>query len=125
MREINWNEPLSEDDKAWLRQRDRHAEIEANEDRFSSGRSDFKVNDDDAAKIATEKDKLVSTEGTGTPAAPPELAPDDYDSWKVAELREEAGNREPAIDLTGVTVKADIIAALRTWDAAHPELIKE
>ena len=124
MREINWDAPLSEDDKAWLRQRDRHAEIEANEDRFSSGR-DFKANDEDQAKIDEQKAKIDGSSSSGDATAPSELPPDDYDSWKVAELREEAGNRDPKIDLTGVTVKADIIAALRTWDAANPELIKD
>ena len=123
MRNINWDEPLSEDDKAWLRQRDRHAEIEANEDRFSSGR-DFKATDEDQAKIDEQKAKIDGSTSSGDAAAA-QLPPDDYDSWKVAELREEASNRDPAIDLSGVTVKADLIAALRTWDAANPEQIKD
>ena len=109
MREINLDAPLSEDDKAWLRQRDRHAEIEANEDRFSPGRTEFKANDDDAAKGATQKD---------------DVPPDDYDKWKVPELAEEAARRDPPVDLTGISKKPDIIAALRTWDAAHPELLE-
>ena len=100
MRTINWDAPLSDEDKAWLRQRDKHAEIEANEAKFAEA---TKQSDDDG-----------------------DNGPDDeYDSWKVAELVAEAGERKPPVDLTGITLKADIIAALRTWDAEHPEAFQD
>lgn len=94
MRQIDWDAPLSDDDKAWLRQAgmvgvaDRIAENEA---RFASDESD----DED--------------EG-------PE---DDYDERTVAELKAEATSRQPAVAVTGK--RADIIAALRAWDVEHPE----
>jgi len=91
MRKINWDEPLTEDDKAWLRDRDMHAEIETHE-----------------AKFAPEPKDL-------TPAFD-----DDYDSWKIGELRAEAEARE-GLDTAGLKNKPDYIAALRTWDAANPE----
>jgi hypothetical protein len=97
MRTINWDEPLSEDDKAWLRQRDKHAEVEANEKRF-----------------AVEADPTGSSDDD-------DEATDDYDKWKVPELAAEAAKREPAVDITGLSKKSDLIAALRTWDAANPD----
>lgn len=96
MRKIDWDAPLSEDDKAWLRQRDKHAEIEENERRFGAP-AEFKEQ--------TDTDEVA----------------DDYDKWKVEELKTEAGTRLPEVDITGLTKKADLIAALRTWDAANPE----
>jgi len=97
MRTINWNAPLSEDDKAWLRDRDQHDKIADNEARFA------------------EKDNDET--GMNNPD-------DDYDKWKVPELAEEANKRDPKVDITGLSKKADLIAALRTWDAEHPELVE-
>lgn len=98
MRQIDWKNPLSDDDKAWLRQRG-NAETEdmisANERKFLG------MNDDD------EDDEK-----------PPEYD-DDYDKWKIPELATEAKKRN--LDITGLSKKPDLIAALRTWDAANPE----
>lgn len=94
MRDIDWDQPLTEDDKLWLGQRltpELKDKIAANEARFSE------VEDDDDDDFD-----------------------DEYDSWKVAELRTEAESRE-GLDLTGVKTKPELIAALRTWDAAHPD----
>lgn len=101
MRDINWDEPLTEDDKTWLAQRmtpDLKAKIDANQARFAEVEE---LDDDD------ELDDDVE---------------DNYDSWKVAELKAEAQKRQPAIDTTGMTKKDEFIAALRTWDATdHDE----
>jgi hypothetical protein len=99
MRTINWDAPLSEEDKGWALQRDMHEQVEANEKRF--------------AKASEGDDGKTDAEGGPTP--------DDYDKWKVEELRTEAESRDPAVDLTGVTLKADIIAKLREWDAEYPD----
>lgn len=98
MRAINWDEPLTDDDKLWLEQRmtpELAAKIEANEAKFADAGSEKNDGNDDTFS-------------------------DDYDSWKLAELKEEAGNRE-GLDASGLKTKPEFIAALRTWDAAHPE----
>lgn len=96
MRVIDWDAPLSEDDLVWLNQRMTPVlaeKVAANQAEFAE---ESDADDDDDVE-------------------------DDYDSWKVAELKAEAETREPAIDLTGITKKPDFIAALRTWDAANAE----
>jgi hypothetical protein len=113
MRNINWDKPLSEDDETWLAQR-LTPELQ---DKIDANRAQFNRKGEEVPEGFTGGDK---TDATKT-----DLPPDDYDQWKVAELKAEAEGREPKIDLTGITVKADLIAALRTWDAAHPDLIKE
>lgn len=93
-RQINWDEPLSEDDLLWLGQRMTPVlaeKVAANQAKFAA------EEEDDDAKID-----------------------DDYDSWKLGELKAEAEKRE-GLDATGLTKKPDLIAALRTWDAANPE----
>lgn len=115
MREIDWDKPLSDEEKGWLRQRDRHAEVEANERRFAkkakaAATTEVKEPDDD------------ETEGTEeVPVIGEETFDDDYDSWKVAELKAEAEGRDPEIDTSTLKVKADYVAALRTWDKANPD----
>lgn len=97
MREINWAKPLSKDDRTWLEQRltpDVVEKIEANDRQFSGDT------------------KAVESEVEFT---------DNYDKWKVEELKSEAEGREPPVDLTGITKKSELIAALRTWDAAYPD----
>lgn len=109
MRNIDWDKPLSEDDEAWLQQRltpELQDKIKANREKFNLDGADVPEEFEGGDKVS-------------------DLPPDDYDQWKVAELREEAGNRDPAVDITGLTTKADLIAAMRTWDAAHPELIEK
>lgn len=97
MREINWDKPLSKDDRTWLEQRltpDVVEKIEANDRQFSG------------------ETKAAESEVEFT---------DNYDKWKVEELKAEAEGRQPAVDLTGITKKSELIAALRTWDAAYPD----
>lgn len=97
MRQIDWDQPLSEDDEVWLNQRltpELKEKIAANKARFGG----------EDAEVETETSEFK----------------DDYDSWKLAELKEEADNRGD-LDTTGFSKKADYIAALRTWDAEHPD----
>lgn len=109
MRTIDWDAPLSEDDIAWASQRDMQDKIQANRDRFSK---------EVGAEDANDDSKILDAGDDDTPAATE--VEDDYDSWKVAELREEAGKRDPVVDVEGLK-KDEIIAALRDWDAANPE----
>lgn len=102
MRTIDWDAPLSEDDIAWCLDRDMHDKVKANQDRFSGEA------DDEPPVVVVDNDN------------PPAELEDDYDSWKVAELREEAGKRNPVVDVEGLK-KDEIITALRAWDAANPE----
>ena len=93
MRQIDWDAPLSEDDKAWLRQ----AGIVGTADRIAENEARYGV--------AEEAEDDVLT--------------DDYDERTVAELKAEASSRDPQVSVTGK--RADIIAALRAWDVEHPE----
>ena len=97
MRNIDWDEPLSDDDRAWAADREELLpKIAENDARFAGG------SDED-------------------PPPPPPATVDDYDDWKVAELREEASKRVPAIEGVSSMKKEDVIAALRAWDADNPE----
>lgn len=103
MRNIDWEKPLSDDDRLWLEQR------------LTPELKD-KIAENDARFVVDSE----SSDSTGTKA--PEFA-DDYDKWKIDELKDEADGREPKVDITGLSKKADIIAALRTWDAEHPDAV--
>jgi hypothetical protein len=105
MRNIDWDSPLSEDDKTWARDRDLHDKIAANEARFAQ--SNDAPSDDDDIVESDGAAELEDTEET-----------DDYDDWKLSELKDEAATRQPAVDVTGLK-KAEIITALRVWDGEH------
>lgn len=45
---------------------------------------------------------------------------DEYDNWKLSELRTEAGNRSGMSDVSKAN-RAQTIAELRKWDAEHPD----
>lgn len=107
MRNIDWTKPLSEDDKAWLRDRDRHAEIDAHEAQFSTAADDEPADDDDE----------ITESETGADVEDVEIE-DDYDDWKLAELKDEANGRTPPVDIAGLK-KDQIITALRVWDGEH------
>lgn len=97
--------PLTADEKGWLRQRDRHGEVDLNE--ALHGRPVIEGEDEIEFGGGAES----PTEGEG----------DDYDSWKKSELKEEGESRTPPVDFSGCTNKLEMVAALRAWDAAHPE----
>ena len=44
---------------------------------------------------------------------------DNYEEWKVAELKEEAGKREPAVPYEQNARKPQLIQALREWDKTY------
>lgn len=103
MRKIDWEAPLSSDDLIWLRQ----AGLPNIEARISENEKRFGVTEDE-------------DEGSGEPGLE-----DDYDSWKLAELRAEAKTRE-AFPLTpdqidAFTKKAPLIEVMRAWDKDHPD----
>lgn len=86
---------LTPEEKGWLRQRDRHAEVEQNEELFDG-----------------EEEDEGDAEDSDT---------DNYSSWKNKELIDEAARRDPPVDFTGLTKKSEYVEALRAWDAEHPE----
>jgi hypothetical protein len=90
------NRALTDDEKGWLLQRDRHADVAKNEELFDGS-------EDDASESSDEFD-------------------DEYDSWKNRELLDEGAKRDPAVDFSAYDQnKAGYIAALRAWDQEHPE----
>lgn len=108
MRTIDWDKPLSDADIAWASQRDMQDKIQANRDRFSKK----------AGAVDSNDDSTIIDANDGVEVAP---EADDYDAWKVAELREEASRRYPVIEGAASMRKDEVIAALREWDAANPE----
>lgn len=104
MRNINWDGPLSADDKAWLVQ----SGIPLVKDRIAANEAKFPVLgiSDDTTEVDDEDDE---DEG------------DDYDDRTKAQLAEEVSSREPLPVVEGNGNKADLIAALRAWDAEHGE----
>lgn len=97
MRQVDLTKPLSEDDKLWLCTVNRQHDVDENQKRFA------------AAAQEEPPDELEQ----------PLVEEDDYDAWKVSELRHEAESRDPVVDLTGKTRKEEIIAALRQWDSEN------
>lgn len=103
MRRIDWETPLSEDDELWLRSTgilgigDR---IARNRERFSGG-------------VVEGTDNGA---GQSPPPGPVE-EDDDYDDWSLTELREEAVKR--GIEGQTKAKKAEVISALRAYDAEH------
>lgn len=96
---------LTSDEKGWLIQREKFALVAANEAEF--GRP----------VIDGEPDREVGVGKT----ADDESDGDNYEQWKVAELKEEGEGRTPAVDFTGCSKKADYVLALRAWDMEHAE----
>lgn len=138
MRQLNWDEPLSEEDKTWARQaglpmvEDR---IRENETRFGEESSaDAGAGVDRTTKSALDPTATAS-EGpvpTGNTPVQEVVEPDDdYDDWSVKELEAEVAKRndeaETEEDLVMVTGtgknnavrKPDLIAGLRAWDRTH------
>jgi hypothetical protein len=104
MRKIDWDRPLSDEDKLWLSTtgilgiEDR---IKANEEQFTTSVED--EGDEDNNEVQ-----------------------DDYDTWTVPQLKEEVESRKPHPNVTGTgaggkPIAADYIRALRSWDVEHPE----
>lgn len=101
MRKIDWSQPLSESDVAWLHTTGIlgiEAQIEANRTQFSDAPED------------------------------PEGFEDDYDDWKTGELEAQVVARAEIapIEVVGTgahgnVLKADLVKALRLWDQTNPD----
>lgn len=100
---------LTENEKGWLRQRDKGHWVDENERLF--GRPVEDGSDDREVGVGPSS---ASTEKTDEPT-------DNYDSWKIKELKEEGEGRTPAVDFTGCSKKEDYVLALRSWDLEHPD----
>lgn len=101
--------PLTADEIGYLEQRERFADIELNESLF--GR---RVSDD-------SDEREVGTGPAQNAGAASDSDGDDYESWKIRELKEEGEGRTPPVDFTGCAKKEDYVLALRAWDIDHPE----
>jgi len=103
------NRELTPQEKGWLRQRERFADIKRNEELF--GRP----------VIEGEPEREAGV-GPATPVIPSaNVDADNYDSWKIKELKEEGEARTPPVDFTGCAKKEDYVLALRSWDIEHNE----
>lgn len=109
--------PLTENEKGWLRQRDRHAQVDLNEELF--GRPVEADSDEREVGVGPH-----SSTGHGREAGS-DGDYDNYDQWKIRELKEEGEARTPPVDFTGCTKKEDFVLAMRSWDLEHPETINE
>lgn len=110
--------PLNENEKIWLRQRSRHAEVDRNELLF--GRPVEAGSEEREVGVGQQQFLTPDQMPTTTPPAE-----DNYDSWKIKELKEEGEARTPAVDFTGCSLKEHYILALRSWDLEHPETNEE
>jgi hypothetical protein len=135
-REIDVNKPdsWSDDDKAYLRDRVDTVPVEHRQylDIPRAVAPEPTALSPDVVKLTTWlRDNYPEEMGSGEPAVdvairllsdsdeqPPE-PDDDYDNWKVNELRAEAANRQ--IDGASSMTKQQAIDGLRKWDAEHPQ----
>lgn len=86
---------LTADEKGWLIDRERQADVDRNEELFDA-------DDEDDPELDADSD--------------------NYGSWKNKELLAEGARREPPVDFTEFEdKKSGYVAALRAWDVAHPE----
>jgi hypothetical protein len=122
MRQIDWDQPLSADDEAWLLQ----AGIQGTAGRIAANRAQFADVDDDvdtdddgeddgATLLVEDPAPVVDADGEATD----DEDGDDYDEWTAADLRDECQKR----DLTqpSKAKRAELIAALRAYDVEHAE----
>lgn len=116
MREINWDKPLSDEDKVWLRQSgifqvDRR--IAENERRFEEEVTEPEVPEQPVISVldpnATTGQPLDTLTGPEE-----EDDEDDYDEWKIGELRAEVSTRK--IPGMSKAEPAALITALREYD---------
>jgi hypothetical protein len=111
MRDIDWDSPLSDEDKTWLRTTgilDIERRIKSNEDKHEAP--------------AEEPDSSGGVEPSD----------DDYEEWKVPELTAEVENRNKVEGATHVEIvgtgkdgkitKPDLIKGLRLWDLENPDV---
>jgi hypothetical protein len=151
MRKLNWDEPLSEEDFAFIRQ----SGIPGLMERAETHQAKFgaKVPEDDTPEDTLTQSALDPQGRTATPVphtgpqlvdptAPPavEEVPaedaegDDYDSWSKADLEDEVTARNALANTSQVEVHGtgkngnvlavDLVKGLRLWDQENPEALK-
>lgn len=146
MRKIDWDNELSEEDIAFLRQ----TGIVGIEDRISKHQEQFggvvpedQSGDDGVTRSALDpqagadslvppsEGQTVPTKVDPTKADPPgDDEPDDYDTWSKDDLEAEVIARNAMENTTdvevvatgknGAVLKADMIKGLRLWDSENP-----
>jgi hypothetical protein len=129
MRQIDWNAQLSEEDKVWARQ----AGLPMVEQRIAANESEFgeepsvDTSPDPYAKSVLDPTATASEGPVPTGETPTvEDEGDDYDEWKLSELKSEVDTRnEDGANITvtgtgknGAIRSVDYIAALREHDRA-------
>lgn len=154
MRKINWDQELSEEDITWLLQSGQlgmEDRISAHQARFG-GVVELEHPEDTVTQSALDPSARLRGEPIPVDSAPVNLSPepgtvqagdalegegddsDDYDNWKLAELRAEVTARNELAaktpELTEVVVegtgadgavrKQDLVKALRIWDDENP-----
>jgi hypothetical protein len=146
MRKIDWNEALSPDDVAWLRQAGFMSEeqIERHQSQHKAEVPEVEIPEDTVTRDGLSADRVRERVVTGD--GPLEVDPtggsgdedeidDDYDSWKVGELEAEVTARDGMPDTSRIVIEAtgangkvlkpDLIAALRVWDKKNPDALKD
>jgi hypothetical protein len=141
MRKINWDEKLSDEDVAWLRQ----AGSVRTEDQIAAHQARFEdeVPEDTVTQSALDPNARANTPadtGDGPTLIDPTQADPqdgdgegddyDYDDWKVSELdaevtaRNSLDNRKSDVEVVGTgangkVTKPDLIKGLRLWDSEN------
>lgn len=81
--------------------------------RRRDGRDRWELVGEGEESIESLKARIKILEGFAKPEVPEEPVDDGLENKSIRELREVAKEMEPPVDLTGVTGKDDIIAAIR------------
>lgn len=144
MRKINWDEKLSDDDIAWLRQAGFKTEeqLAAHQAQFDAEIPEPEIPEDTLTASALDPNARASTPletGDGPQLVdprqedPPPDNDDDYESWSMTELSAEVTARNKLPDTSQVEVtgtgtngartKADLVKGLRLWDRENPEAL--
>lgn len=157
MRRIDWEGPLSDEDIVWLRQAGIlgiEDKIRVHQAQFDAEVPEAEVPDDTVTLSTLDPSARAKGEPVGSESGPLNVSPepgtvqagdafedleaDDYESWKLPELRNEVTARnELAVKdaaITSVEVvgtgengairKADLVKALRVWDQENPEPVE-
>lgn len=149
MRQINWDKPLSENDKVWLRQSGMpgvEERIRANEEAHGGEYEEPETPPDPLTRSALDPEARggrLPSEAPPSGAPSPDQGPlatgadevdDDYDEWTKADLEDEIAKRNAdeaeSVVVTGTGARGavtnqDRINALRAWDRAHPDTPSE
>ena len=157
MRKIDYEKPFSEEDITWLRQAGFMSEeaIARHQEQFGADVPEDESQEDTATQSALDPNARLRGEPVPNDSHPVNISPDagsvqagdaltdddtdDYDSWKVAELKEEVAARNKLSDeredvtpvsiegtgKEGAVTKQDVVKALRLWDQENPGVLDE